>query len=375
VPVLSAARNWGTPPWRIDFRPSHHVIPDEVDFAILGGGFTGLSAAACLAQLCPDRSIAVFEAETFGSGASGRTGGMALAETAAGDLPGLGDVLGGYQEILRDLNISCDLTLPGVWELARTNPLPGSPISWQDSGELRASKEVAGGTVDPGKVVSGLARAAETGGVLLFENARVDNVFFEQPLRLVIGGKSLRAGQILFAVNAQSLELAALDEKAEAKLTLAVAAESLTARQLESLGLASRKPFYTVDMPYLWGRLLPADGVIFGSGLVHTMDWRELAALDISRGEAAERIAGIERRVRGLHPVLGNISFTHRWGGPILIADRMRPVFARHPRSPSALVLGAYSGHGVALSVYLGRWAAQVFLSRRDLPDWPGNSI
>jgi glycine/D-amino acid oxidase-like deaminating enzyme len=374
VSVLSATRNWGTPPWTIDFQPFHHAIPDEVDFAIVGGGFTGLSAAACLARLAPNKTIAVFDAEAFGSGASGHTGGMALAETAVGDLPQLGDVLGGYQEILRDLNISCDLTLPGVWELARTNPLPGSPISWQDSGDLRATKEVPGGTVDPGKVVSGLARAAEASGVLLFENARVDNVFFEQPLRLAIGGKSLRAHQMLIATNAQSLELAAFAEKAEAKLTLAVATESLTLRQLESLGLASRKPFYTVDMPYLWGRLLPNNGVIFGSGLVHTNDWRELATLDISRDEAAERIASIEHRVRGLHPLLENIRFTHRWGGPILIADQMRPVFGRHPRSPRALVLGAYSGHGVALSVYLGRWAAQVFLSQRDLPEWRSSS-
>jgi len=33
-------------------------------------------------------------------------------------------------------------------------------------------------------------------------------------------------------------------------------------------------------------------------------------------------------------------------------------------------VLGAYSGHGVALSVYLGAWAAEALLGRRDLPAW-----
>jgi gamma-glutamylputrescine oxidase len=81
-------------------------------------------------------------------------------------------------------------------------------------------------------------------------------------------------------------------------------------------------------------------------------------------------IARLERRVRGLHPALHRVEFTHRWGGPILIADGWRPVFARHPRSPRALVLGGYSGHGVALSVYLGRWAAEVMLGRRELPDW-----
>jgi glycine/D-amino acid oxidase-like deaminating enzyme len=33
-------------------------------------------------------------------------------------------------------------------------------------------------------------------------------------------------------------------------------------------------------------------------------------------------------------------------------------------------VLGAYSGHGVAQSVYLGRWAAEVLCGRKSLPDW-----
>jgi hypothetical protein len=33
-------------------------------------------------------------------------------------------------------------------------------------------------------------------------------------------------------------------------------------------------------------------------------------------------------------------------------------------------VLGAYAGHGVALSSYLGTWAAEVLLDRRDLPKW-----
>ncbi|GAC1627889.1 MAG: FAD-binding oxidoreductase [Candidatus Acidiferrum sp.] len=375
MPILSNSKNWGTPPWTIDFNPVVRAIPEEVDFAILGGGFTGLSAAAWLARLAPKKTIAVFEAETIGAGASGRTGGMALAESAGGDLPHLGDVLGGYQEILRELNISCELALPGVWELARRNPLARSPISWQDGGDLRAAKEVPGGTVDPGKVVSGLAAAAETSGVLLFENMRVDEVVFGAPLRLEIGGKTLRAHQVLFATNAQSLELAALAESTGAKLTLAVATEPLSLGQLEILGFASRKSFYTVDMPYLWGRLLPNNGIIFGSGLVHTKEWRELATLDISSGEAGGRMTSLEQRVRGLHPLLKNIEFTHRWGGPILIAEQMRPVFAWHPRSSSALVLGAYSGHGVALSVYLGRWAAQVFLSQRELPDWRGGSL
>ena len=136
------------------------------------------------------------------------------------------------------------------------------------------------------------------------------------------------------------------------------------------LGLSSGKPFYTVDLPYLWGRLLPTGGVIFGSGLIDVENWRELADIDIDAGRAAELIARIERRVRGLDPVLKSIGFTHWWGGPILIAEDWSPVFVHHRRSDRVIVLGAYAGQGVALSVYLGRWAAEAMLGLRQLPDW-----
>src|SRR5438552_11593649 len=152
---------WGVPPWSVDFRPAPGPLPDRVDFAIVGGGFTGLCAAAWLVRLAPKKSVLVLEASSLGEGASGRTGGLALAETAAGPLPGLGDVLAGYKKILRTLRVNAGLELPGVWELGRSNPAKGSPISWSDSGNLQVVRAVPGGAVDPGKVVAGLARAAE----------------------------------------------------------------------------------------------------------------------------------------------------------------------------------------------------------------------
>jgi glycine/D-amino acid oxidase-like deaminating enzyme len=372
MPGFPTKPRWGAPPWVIDFQPAPHPIPEEVDFAVVGGGFTGLAAAAWLRRLEPRKSVALLEAGSIGAGSSGRTGGVALAETAAGDLPGLGDVLNGLSSALGELGVECDLALPGAWELGRNDGLPDSPISWADSGTLRAVREVPGGTVDPGKLVSGLARAADRLGVLVCENARVENIAFEEPLRLDVSGRQLRAHDVLLAANAQSLEMSGLVGRAEPTFTLAVATEPLTHAQLEALGFATRKPFYTVDLPYLWGRLLANNGVVFGSGLVYVNGWRDLAALDIGAGEPAELIARLERRVRGLHPVLRSVQFTHRWGGPILIGEEWLPVFRCHPQSPRTLVLGAYSGHGVALSVYLGCWAAEVMLGRRRLPTWDG---
>ena len=362
---------WGKPPWMIDFCPPLQPLPDKVNVAVIGGGFTGLSAAARIAKLAPRKHVAVFEAETIGAGSSGHTGGMALAETAAGNMPGLGDVLTGVSGIIREFAIDCDFSLRGVWELGRSGRSSESPIQWRDSGELRVVSELPGGSVDPGKLVSGLARAATRYGAVIYPNARVEEIRFGDPLMFKVNGKEIRADHILVGTNAESLELSALAKRAEPKFTLALATGRLTKRQLRELGLESGRSFYTEDLPYLWGRIFRENRLIFGSGLVSLSDWRDLLTLDVTRGEAARLMKRLERRVRGLHRQLRDVDVTHRWGGPILIAKDWQPVFSRHPKSDKVLVLGAYGGHGVALSMYLGSWAAEVVLNRRELPNWP----
>ncbi len=387
---------WGTPPWGVDFRPAPCTVPDRVDFAIVGGGFTGLSAAAWLRRLSPRKSVVVLEASLLGEGASGRTGGLALAETAAGPLPGLGDVLAGYRKILRTFRIDSGLALRGVWELGRSNHAKNSPISWNDSGDLKVVRTVPGGAVDPGKVVAGLARAAENGGVQIIEHAEVQSIQYSNApllqLRRKVRGhvqqKEISASQILLATNAFSLELAGLRGATQPKLTLALATGPLSSVQLKAIGLSSRRPFYTVDLPYLWGRLLETNGVVFGAGLVpmpssigalfdrsaakrsQPFAAPDLCRFDVRKGEAAERFRWLEGRVRSLHPALKPVRITHRWAGPILLTEGMRPIFRRHPRSESVMVLAGYNGHGVALSVYLGQWAAEALLGIRPLPDW-----
>ncbi len=370
MPDSISKPNWGKPPWTIDFRPSRRAIPGEVDLAVVGGGFTGLSAAAWLRRIAPERSVALFESDSIGAGSSGHTGGMVLAETSAGDLPGLGDVLKGYAGILKSLGIDCDLATPGVWEVGRSGGLPDSPICWTDSGNVRAVREVPGGMINPAKFVSEMARVAEKSGAQIFEGAGVEGIEFEEPLRLRVRGVQVRARRVLLATNAMSLELSDLALRAHPKFTLAVATEPLSAMQWEALGGATGKPFYTVDFPYLWGRALRTGGMVFGAGLVDLDGWRGFSKLDIAAGESAEGIAHLEARVRGLAPAMRNVRFTHHWGGPILIADHWRPVFSQHARSPNVFVLGAYSGHGVALSAYLGCWAAEAMCGLRPLPDW-----
>ncbi len=223
-------------------------------------------------------------------------------------------MLNGFTSILKELAIDCDLALPGVYEIGRSGGFPDSPIQWSDSGQLRAVKLVSGGTIDPGKMVSGLAHAAEQSGAKIFENTPVHEIEFAgDSARLRFSGGELRARKVLLATNGMSTELSDLAGRGETKFTLAVAAEPFQAEQLESLGLGSGKPFYTIDFPYLWGRLLRTRGVIFGCGLVHMDNWRELSTMDIAKGQPAELIARLESRVRALHPFLENVRFSHRW--------------------------------------------------------------
>src|SRR5258708_20651748 len=99
--------------------------------------------------------------------------------------------------------------------------------------------------------------------------------------------------------------------------------------------MSSGRGFYSVDLPYLWGRRMKNGGMIFGSGLVPGFGesirgeaaggdtessqvqkvWSGLEKLDIRSGEAAERLKSLEERFRGLHPALKRVRITHRCGG------------------------------------------------------------
>lgn len=346
-----------------------------MDFAVIGAGFAGCAAAAWLKHVAPKKSVLLLEAEQIGAGASGHTGGTALPGSAAGELPGLGDVLKGLAEILKKLGIDADLELPGAFELEHGRDNPKSPIHWQDSGLLCALREEEGGSVDPGKMLSGLSKYAQDRGAIVSEHSRATEIHFGKKLQIAAAEKRIAAKRILITTNALSLELSGLERRGSPKFTLAVATEPLTKTQLKEVGLASRKVFYTEDLPYLWGRLLRDDSVIFGAGLVHVDDWRDMNGIDVHSGETAQLFETLERRVHGFHPMLRDIKITRRWGGPILFADNWVPVFEHHPRSDRVIILGAFSGHGVALSVYLGKWAAQAMLGKRKLPHWKNVNV
>src|ERR1700694_1630992 len=106
-------------------------LPERVDVAVIGAGFTGLSAARTLAKR--GAKVAVLESESIGWGASSRNGGMVLTGVKLGinqlilmygrELPqrmyaaSLGTI-DCVEQIVREEAIECDFLRCGHLEVA-----------------------------------------------------------------------------------------------------------------------------------------------------------------------------------------------------------------------------------------------------------------
>ena len=188
-------------------------LPESVDVAVIGAGFTGLSAARTLAKR--GAKVVVLEAETIGWGASSRNGGMVLT----GLKLGANKLISKYgrertqrmyaaslasidcvEQIVREEGIDCNFYRCGHLEVAckqrhfddysRQVEVIAREFNHQlrivPRHELRAeigSSIYFGGMVDevsaglnPAKYVAGLARAAEHAGAKIIENTRVEKI-------------------------------------------------------------------------------------------------------------------------------------------------------------------------------------------------------
>src|SRR5260370_19142738 len=143
----------------------------------------------------------------------------------------------------------------------------------------------------------------------------------------------------------------------------------LASGRLQEIGLAGGIPFYPIDTPYLWGRLVGDGRIIFGAGLAFGAP-DEPEELDLDAPEVRNQFARLEARVRGLNPTLKHVDFSARWAGPIAFTDHMKPTLSRLPDAPRIFVAGAYAGHGVALSVKAGEMIALAIVEDRQLPRW-----
>src|SRR5216684_4051470 len=194
---------------KLESRP----LPDRVDVAVIGAGYTGLSAARTLAKR--GAKVAVLEAETLGWGASSRNGGMVLT----GMKLGVNKLISMYgrertqrmyaaslatidcvEQIIREEAIDCDFSRCGHLEVACKQKhfddyaRQAEVIARECNHEMRVvqrnelSVEIGsniyyGGMVDevsaglnPARYVVGLGAAAIKAGAEVFEHTRVEGL-------------------------------------------------------------------------------------------------------------------------------------------------------------------------------------------------------
>lgn len=362
-------RVWGEPPWRREAVPTRALESSAPEVAIIGGGLTGVSAAYHLAT--HGIRTVLLEAGVIGDGASGRSGGIVLEGTARGVLEGTGACLPALERLIREEGIKCDLRLQGCWEIAHDRKNVRHPLPWNDEGlPVHIVSTIAGGTLDPMALVTGIARAATRAGAALHEHAPVRRVITEDPPVLELDGAVIRpGGSVVVALNAWAQSILPNIGQATSALTFACATEPLDAATLDEIGLGAGMPFYTVDFPYLWGRQLTDGRVVFGSGLAFGSP-QELEALDIAAAGPRAALDRLEVRVRALNRALEEVQFSARWAGPVAMADGLAPFLGRLPDAPAVLVAGGYAGHGVALAVWAGEVLARAIVENGPLPSW-----
>jgi gamma-glutamylputrescine oxidase len=359
-------RAWGAAPWQGGQVRPVQSVPSRADVVVIGGGLTGCSAAYHLSRL-GIRPV-LLEADLVGSGASGRTGGIVLEGSAVGPLDQANACVPGLAKLVEREQIECELRLPGCWEIEHRDG-GARRLPWIDEGKpVFVTGHVPGGTVEPSRLTRGIADAVLRAGGIICERAQVTHVDSGDHIVVELGDSQIRTDWLIVAVNAWIKSLVH-DVHTGSALTFACATEVLNKKVVEALGLQEGMPFYTVDLPYLWGRTTTEGRVIFGSGLVFDSSER-LEEIGVKTGSFARAIDTLTRRVRRLHPALADIRFSHAWAGPIAFTENQMPILTCVPNQRRMLVAGAYAGHGVAMSVRAGELLALAVARNDPLPEW-----
>ncbi len=365
------------------------------DVAIVGAGYTGLCAALALRRAGVD--VVVLERDFAGFGASGRNAGH-LTPTIGKDLPTLLMLFGQAraaqlvefaeaavtctEAMIREHGIDCDYHPSGnvmaavhptqekrLRKAAETATRVGAHVQFLDRAEMRRRQlppafiagalEARGGTLDPGKYVSGLRRAALDANVTLYEQTAVQEISEGPRPRLRTPHGTVTADAVVLATNAYTVELGRSKTTIYPLHDTLFESAPLSAAQQEDLGWPGREGIYTAHESLESYRLTTRGTIVGGSkGVRYPYD----SAL--TGGSTAWTIAENVRAFRERFPSLAEVPVAHTWGGWIAMTLNMLPalgVTGKHGNIHYAL---GYNGHGVAAACALGPVVADAVLRR-----------
>lgn len=362
----------------------------SVDVAVIGGGFTGLSAALHLAEA--GRSVAVLEENQPGWGASGRNGGFCciggakmsgakmkrkfgavayqdyrLAERDAVDL---------VDSLLRQHNIQADTHSEGETLLAhRAKDFAGFEEEAREikalygvDAEIFDADEMAkkgmrgpfhggmtspiGFALNPLKYALGLAGAAEKAGAHIYGGTTVQKIDGQdEDFRIKTPRGVVNAKKVIVATNGYSSETVPnwLRGRYFPAQSSIIVTRPMSDEELAAQGWTSRQMSYDSRNILHYFRLMPNGQFLFGMRGGLSTSPRVHHAI---RQE-------IRRDFEKMFPAWAEVETPWYWSGFVCYSADMTPFSGQIPDAPGIYAGFAYHGNGVAMGSYCGALLAQ----------------
>ncbi|GGO88099.1 gamma-glutamylputrescine oxidase [Marinobacterium nitratireducens] len=365
---------------KVDYPPLTGAA--STDVCVIGGGYTGLSAALHLAER--GYSVTLLEGERVGWGASGRNGGQVNAghcmdqadlEARLGrdHAKALWELSLESVELVKQLierhRIDCDLK-PGVLHAAAKRPINDSYrrtvdklrdeygydgvrfVAENEMREMLGTHRYYGGELwrdgahlHPLNYALGLAHAAAGAGVRIHENSRVTRYRAGASAEVRTERGHVKARYILLACNGY---LGALEPRVAGKImpinNFILATEPLDDSLARSL---IRDDVAVADSRFVinYFRLSADNRLLWGGGENYSSRF-------------PKDIKGFVRKyMLEVYPQLKDLRIDYGWGGTLAITLNRMPHFDRV--EDNLFVAQGYSGHGIALATLGGKLMAE----------------
>jgi glycine/D-amino acid oxidase-like deaminating enzyme len=361
------------------------------DVAVVGGGYTGLSAALHLAEAFPERRILLLEAGRIGCGASGRNSGLVLPfihgaeaivqrllraerieearavyrETSAG--------IGIIEDLVRAHHLDCEWERVDCMRAALTGRQQerlerergmfealGVEAEWVSGAALRprvdparyrgALRVAVGGVLHPGKLAREVRRLVQARGVEIHEESPALEILPGSNVTVRTPRGSVRAPALVLATNAYTARLGMFRRRIIPIHSYGVATERLSDRQIEELAWQRRETLTDVRAFFELFRLTREGRILHNGG--DAFYCFNGAIRDPEHHPDYGRLEGALRRA---FPGLGPVSITHRWVGHVGLTLPMTPTFGVLGAARNIYFAGGYSGHGVPVAFLAGR--------------------
>ena len=367
--------------------------------AVIGGGYTGLSAALHLTRT-HGLGVQVLERAFPGWGASGRNGGfccMGSSKLAWGDVIRkygaqdarafyraqvesvelVGDILAG-EGIDADRAGSGEIALahrPGAMRgfaaevdfMAREFGARWSILSRADLADRGmagpdfhgAIRNPVGFGLNPMKYATGLAAAAARAGAGIAAQSAVTGWRREGGRhRLVTPKGSLLADRVLISANGYTPEdlHPGFGARLLPALSSVVATRPMRSDELAAQGWTSTDMAFDLRNLLHYFRLLPDGRMVFGGR----------GGISAAPEALARQSQRIEAAFRAYFPAWRDVEITHRWSGLVCLAMDFIPYIGSWSAEPGTYFALAYHGNGVAMASWAGRAIADVIAGAPD---------